>query len=786
VNGGAGAAIWVGFRPTSAPMSDHDSPPGAPSSRGRLSFPSGFALGPGMDDRRKDKDADRTSQADAATELRDSFAIMTASSLVDVRQLVLKHGDSFGVFDNYGDAIAVGGGAEGLYHRDTRHLSHFAVTIGGARPLLLSSTLRDDNATLTCDLTNPDLFDGPDRLLIERDRIHVRRTRFLWRASCFERISVRNFDERRRRIGLDIAFAADFADLFEVRGTHRRKRGSVETPMIEEEAVTLGYLGLDSKRRSTTLRFDPRPATLSAGRAAYMFDLEPRESASIFVEIVCRHAESPPPPLRAFFIGLRDARRELRASSSRAAAVETSNDIFNEAVRRSIADLYMLVTQLPEGPYPYAGIPWFSAVFGRDAIITALEMLWLDPSVARGVLKHLAATQAVRSDPSADADPGKILHEARHGEMADLGEVPFGHYYGSIDSTPLFVMLAGEYLDRTGDLETTRHIWPHVEAALGWIEHYGDRDGDGFVEYERQTGQGLANQGWKDSYDAIFHADGRLARGPIALVEVQAYVYAAWRAAERIARLLGDARRSAACAEKAEAMRSRFDQRFFDPELGSYVLALDGDKKPCRVRASNAGHALFAGVALPERAETVVRTLMGSASFCGWGIRTIASTEARYNPMSYHNGSVWPHDNALIAAGFARYGFRREAARVFEGLFSASTYVDLRRLPELFCGFPRQKTRGPTFYPVACMPQAWAAAAPLYLLQSCAGLAFDPVARNVVFREPRLPSFLDEVILKGLRPDGGGGVDVALRRSNRHVVVDVLDRRGSVGVLTIN
>ena len=747
-----------------------------------------LAFGSVMDDRRKSEARDRTAERSGprrdAAELHESFAITSNASLLDGRRLILKHGDSFGVFDNYGDAISGQGSVEGLYHRDTRHLSHFALAIERARPMLLSSTLRDDNATLTCDLTNPDLFSDPDRLQIEHDLIHLRRSRFLWRASCFERLSVRNFDDRRRSVQLGIAFAADFADVFEVRGAHRKRRGEAKQPETDGTSVTLGYDGLDGRRRSTTLRFDPKPTTLSARLAVYTLDLDPRETRSIFVEVVCRHEEEPLPPQRAFFIGLRDARRELRAFSGRAASVDTSNAIFNEAARRSIADLYMLMTKLPEGLYPYAGIPWFSAVFGRDAIITALEMLWLDPTVANGVLKRLAATQAVRRDDEDDAEPGKILHEARHGEMADLGEVPFGRYYGSVDATPLFVMLAGEYLERTGDAETMRELWPHVEAALAWIENDGDRDGDGFVEYQKRAGHGLANQGWKDSHDAIFHADGRLAQGPIALVEVQAYVYAAWRAAERIASRLGHPKRAVACGEMADAMAVRFDEQFFDPTLGTYVLALDGDKKPCRVRASNAGHALFAGVAYPERAESVVRTLTGDASFCGWGIRTVSSTESRYNPMSYHNGSVWPHDNALIAAGFARYGFRREAARVFEGMFEASTYVDLRRLPELFCGFPRQKTRGPVFYPVACLPQAWAAAAPIYLLQSCAGLAFDTAGERVTFREPALPGFLDEVVLKGLRMERGSA-DVALRRSGRRVIVDVLERRGAIGVLTI-
>ena len=742
-------------------------------------------MGEGADQTPDARPAAKATSESAAAELHESFAITAAASLQDVRRLILKHGDSFGVFDNTGDALSGPGSAEGLYHRDTRHLSHFSVTIEGARPLLLSSTLRDDNATLTCDLTNPDLFDDPDHLKIEHDLIHLRRSRFLWRASCFERLSIRNFDDRRRHIRVGVAFAADFADLFEVRGMHRKRRGEVQEPVIDEEAVTLSYVGLDERRRSTTLRFDPRPAILSARQAVFTLELDPRESMSIFVEIVCRHEEAPLPPLRAFFIGLRDARRELRAASSGAASVETSNEIFNEAARRSVADLYMLMTRLPEGLYPYAGIPWFSAVFGRDAIITALEMLWLDPSVARGVLRHLAATQATATDDSADAEPGKILHEARHGEMADLGEVPFGRYYGSVDSTPLFVMLAGQYLERTGDVETIGQLWPHVLAALDWIERYGDRDGDGFVEYDRRTGHGLANQGWKDSHDAIFHADGRWRRARSPSSRCRPMSTRRGGRPRQIALRLGDPKRAVVCRDKADAIRSRFDSQFFDPALGTYILALDGDKKPCRVRASNAGHALFAGVAYPERAKSVVRTLMGSACFCGWGIRTVASTEARYNPMSYHNGSVWPHDNALIAAGFARYGFRREAATVFESLFSASTYVDLRRLPELFCGFPRQKTRGPTFYPVACMPQAWAAAAPLYLLQSCAGLAFDTEVQRVTFREPILPRFLDQVILRGLAM-AGGSADVALRRSERHVIVDVLERRGSVGVLTIN
>lgn len=697
----------------------------------------------------------------------------------------LKHGDTFAVFDNNGDAISWPGNPEGIFHRDTRHLSYLSLTVNGRHPLLLSSTLRDDNATLSCDLTNPEIPLGGGEML-SHDLLHIRKTRFLLNGVCYERLLLRNFDDKECTIRLDIAFAADFADLFEIRGKERNKRGEMTEPEVAKDRVHLAYHGLDGRTRSTTLVFDPEPQEISGDRAKYRITLAPRESRSLFIEIICDESgEEKGPPRKAFFSALRRARRALRKSSARAASIETSNEIFNEAVRRSIADLYMLLTDTPEGPYPYAGIPWFSTVFGRDALITALETLWLDPAIARGVLKHLAANQATDFDPLSDAEPGKILHEMRYGEMAELGEVPFRRYYGSIDSTPLFVMLAGAYLERTGDIDTLRGLWPNISAALKWITRFGDRDGDGFVEYGSRSEKGLANQGWKDSHDAVFHEDGRLAKGPIALTEVQAYVYGAWRAAANIARHLEKNQESLRFEQMAETLRIRFDKAFFDEALQSYILALDGDKKPCRVRSSNAGHALFTGIAFPERAEKVVRTLMAQSSFCGWGVRTIAASEARYNPMSYHNGSVWPHDNALIAAGFVRYGYRSEAAHIFEALFAASTYIDLRRLPELYCGFVRQRGKGPTFYPVSCIPQAWAAAAPLFLLATVIGLGFNSQADQLMLDQPVLPSFLEEVVLRHLRL-GSASVDIALRGKQSKVVIDVLERTGEIKVLTTN
>ncbi len=713
------------------------------------------------------------------------FFVPASASLHERRPRTLKHGDTFALFDHSGDAVGGPGSPEGLYHRDTRHLSHFYLTMNdGARPILLSSALRDDNATLTCDLANPDL-PGPDgHRALKHDLIHLRRTRFLWDGSLFERLAVCNYDDQPREISLRFDFAGDFADLFEVRGTKRAAKGHLHAPEVRHDHAILSYEGLDGAVRQTTLRFAPAPDELATDRALFSFTLAPRERRTLLIEIRCGRPDPADDPRPRFVHSLREARRALRHSSSRAASLASSNEIVNQALRRCIADTYMLLTDTEHGPFPYAGIPWFSTIFGRDSIITAMEMLWLDPRIARGTLSYLATHQATAFDPQADAEPGKILHEVRHGEMALLGEVPFRHYYGSIDSTPLFIMLAGRYLERTGDIAFIRAIWPHIDAALDWIDSHGDRDGDGYVEYGRHTKQGLVNQGWKDSHDSVFHADGSLARGPIALAEVQAYVYGAWDTAAGMLDRLGEPGRAAALRHRASTLRERFDRDFFDEALGTYVLALDGDKRPCRVRSSNAGHVLFTGLARPERAVRVVETLMAPSSFSGWGIRTIATTEARYNPMSYHNGSVWPHDNALIAAGFARYGYRAEAATIFEGLADASTYVDLRRLPELFCGFPRRPAQGPTFYPVACIPQAWSAAAPLFLLQSCLGLSFDTQAEHILFTEPALPGNLDELLIRRLRV-GVGQADVLLRRSGTKVVVDVPDRTGDVRVLSV-
>jgi glycogen debranching enzyme len=406
---------------------------------------------------------------------------------------------------------------------------------------------------------------------------------------------------------------------------------------------------------------------------------------------------------------MRQAHREMKQLLKAETTIFTSNHRFNEMLRRSTVDLAMLLTETPQGLFPYAGIPWYSTTFGRDGLITALQCLWLDRRIAQAVLRRLAALQATAFDAASDAAPGKILHEMRSGEMANLREIPFGLYYGSVDATPLFVLLAGQYAQTSGDIETLKDLWPAMERALAWIDGPGDADRDGFVEYYKESEKGLVNQGWKDSHDAVFHADGRLAEGPIALAEVQGYVYAAKKLAAWCAEKLGLEERARQLSEQADRLAKRFDEAFWCEELGTYALALDGNKEPCRVRTSNAGQVLFSGIARPESAEPIVSCLMGSDCFSGWGIRRVSAAESRYNPMSYHNGSVWPHDNALIALGFSRYRAKAAVNRIFRSLFDAATFLDLYRLPELIYGFPRFAGCGPTLYPVACAPQAWSA-----------------------------------------------------------------------------
>ena len=655
------------------------------------------------------------------------------------------------------------------------------IRLGGKTPLLLSSTVRDDNAFLSVDLTNVDI-EVQNSSVIPRGIFHVYRSKFLADGVCYEQLRLANYGLSSIEIPLLFEFGADYADIFEVRGTTRRRKGRLEPAQVNSDSVTLCYHGIDGVSRSTAIHFSPTPNSLAENSASYSVRLDPSEETVISVTIVCERdaaAKSQQPYSEAFA----ERNTQCQEAIFDGCSIKTSSKRFNEWLTRSEADLRMLIQGNPEGAYPYAGVPWFNTVFGRDGIITALECLWMAPSIAEGVLKYLASTQATEKVPEQDAEPGKIVHEVRRGEMAMLKEVPFGQYYGSVDSTPLFILLAGGYFLRTDNLELVRDLWPHILAALHWIDRYGDVDGDGFVEYSRKSADGLTQQGWKDSGDSIFHADGRLAEPPIALCEVQAYVCAAKLMAALLARALGDLERAKTLEKQASDVQQRFEAAFWNDELRSYVLALDGHKTQCRVRASNAGHALLCKMASPERAALTAETLLSERMFSGWGIRTVGAGEARYNPMSYHNGSVWPHDNALIALGFSLYGFQSKLVDILYSLYEVSLHVESNRLPELFCGFhKRADSSGPTLYPVACAPQAWAAGSVYLLLRASLDISIRAPERIIRFSNPALPPNLDELTIENLRV-ADATVDLLVRRHREGVGVEVLRRDGDVEVV---
>lgn len=711
--------------------------------------------------------------------LRGEYYISVKSSRADVPPAVLKHGDAFALFDHFGDINPLGFGQHGIFLEGTRHLSRWSLHLGDEQLLALSSSLRENNALLTADLTNPEMQSGGRTIL--QGTVHIHRTKCLWNGVCYERLSVANFGEEPLETELRFTFDADFADIFEIRGTRRQQRGTRAETEIEPSSFLIRYAGLDGVERRTRLEWSRPPDATTSSEARFTLRLAPGATDLLDLSIACE-AEQRSRTVCSYddaVIGVSGWLTRLEASECR---IETSNEQFNDWLNRAYADMRMLITDTPHGPYPYAGVPWFSTVFGRDGLITAMQMLWINPDLAGGVLRFLAANQADHVDPEADAEPGKILHETRKGEMAALREVPFKQYYGSVDATPLFVMLAGMHLQATGDLALAESLWPNIERALGWIDEYGDPDGDGFVEYARRSPSGLVQQAWKDSHDSVFHADGSPAVGPIALCEVQGYVYAAKHAAARLARALGKIERASELTRQARSIQEKFDRAFWCDDIGTYAIALDGQKRPCRVRTSNVGHCLFTGLARRKRANRVAKMLLSDDMFSGWGVRTVSAREERFNPMSYHNGSVWPHDNALIAAGLARYGHTESAIRVLTGLFDASLFVDLHRLPELFCGFERRVGEGPTLYPVACAPQAWASASVFMLLQAILGLSIDARQKRLQLTSPALPPSLEEVRIKHLRI-GDARLDLTLRRHTHDVSVTI-DRR--VGDLEVN
>jgi glycogen debranching enzyme len=665
----------------------------------------------------------------------------------------------------------------GLYHKDTRYLSLYCLTIEGKEPVLLSAS-SEHNFMANLQLTNPAL--GLENgYTILPNTISLRRNRLV-QDGMRERIGLFNYNAFPVRLRLTIELGADFRDMFDVRGFPRTNRGDLHEPLWEGGVLVLGYHGLDGQERHTSISFDPRPSNVTIvpappvehrldaiypGNAATMKDIiiPPSAHATWYVDLqphtpwfmnltAVPEGQSEFQPAFLFDNDARTLRREYEEWSTESSHVRTDNQVFNTLLARSMADLRVLIDEVPGGLFPAAGIPWYSVPFGRDSLITGLQTLMFKPSIAKGTLRFLAKYQGSRVDEWRDEEPGKILHEMRMGEMASLGEIPHAPYYGTADATALFVMLFVETMRWTGDQQLYDDLLPHVMRAFDWIDNYGDVDSDGYVEYQSKSRWGgLRNQGWKDSYDSLKFADGKLPDTPIALVEVQAYTYAAKMGMAELLMARGDTLNGTRLAQEAVVLKERFNSDFWMDEHGFYAQALDGSKRQVPSISSNPGHALYCGIVDDAKAARVVERLMAPDMLCGWGIRTLSQHEPHFNPMSYHNGSVWPHDNGIIAAGMRRYGFHKEAAEVMEQIVQAGIRFKLFRLPELYCGFARDLRYYsiPAEYPVSCSPQAWAAGSVPHFCQTMLGATPD-AANDRISLQPYLPQSISQLAVERL------------------------------------
>ena len=675
----------------------------------------------------------------------EQYYILASEVAADLPKLVLKHDEAFLVTNRRGDLPNLPHTEFGFYVDGTRVLRRLELKLQGHRPLVLSAGASEDAVQVAIDLTNPDVALGPNVLLPGRS-LRIARRLTVHAGRLHQQLLVEAFTREPHDISLTLHFAADFVDVFEVRGHPREHRGRILPPVVDGSSVRLAYRGLDNVTRTTTLSFSPAPDRLDETEAAYQLTLAPGGRAELtLVADAASPMEQPAP-------GYGEAVRRRRAVAERlgGAEVRSNHDLFEVWVQRSRRDLQLLLTETSEGFVPYAGIPWYVAPFGRDALITALQVLPFEPAIAAGTLRFLARHVGRVDDAFTDQEPGKIIHELRRGEMAACREIPFIPYYGSVDAAPLFLILLAEYWKWTADVALARALWPTAERVLDWMVRSADTGG-GYLTYARRSPRGLVNQGWKDSHDAIMHASGHLAEPPIALAEVQGYQYAALRAAADLAEALSVGDRAPALRERARRLRDRFEADFWLPDEAYYALALDRAGQPCRVITSNAGHLLWTRIVSESRAHIVARRLMADDMFTGWGVRTLASGERLYNPMSYHNGSVWPHDTAIAAVGMRRYGLVDPFLTLSTGLFEAVLQFENMRMPELFCGFMRVDGYGPTQYPVACAPQAWAAGVVFMLIGAMLGLSPDAADNQLTLNRTRLPGWLSWIELRGLQ-----------------------------------
>jgi len=704
--------------------------------------------------------------------------------------LTLKQGALFMLTDDSGDIPPQTTGDSnrdrglGLYFHDMRYLDAASLRVNDARftPLLTTS---DRGHTGIIEMTNPALDDGHGGT-IPKGTIGLR-----WKITLsdmvHDELTLQNFGAETADLTLTVVYGAHFDSMFTVRGAEPGKRGTLRDPKVTDGALVFQYDGADDHQRTTTLRFDPAPTALEGHRVTYRFRIAPGDSRMRTVTIaVADHAKKQ----GDLEVHPNADGKETDQANEHADAgslngtvhVETSNALFNRVLRRSFLDLAMLAMRQKGNRFFAAGVPWYVALFGRDSLITALEVLAYEPGIARNTLDILAQYQGTMNDDDRDEAPGKILHELRVGEKANLHEVPSTPYYGTIDATPLFLILLCEYVRWTGDLDYFTTMEQHVERAVKWMETDGDSDGDDFLDYENTSGTGLANQGWKDSGNSIINSDGSIVTPPVALAEVQGYAYRAHRGLATIYRQRGDTAHADRHTQAADTLKERFNKQFWVSKLNNYAQALQKGHHPAAVDASNQGQALWGGIVDDDRAACVRDTLMDPDKlFAGWGIRTLSHAAAAYNPFDYQVGAIWPHDNALILAGLRAYGFDSDALKVFTGIYQAATHFDLYRLPELFAGFGWDQYHVPVRYPVACSPQAWAAASIPFMLQSVLGFTPDAFAGHLKIVRPTLPDWLDWVVVRGLRV-GKGGVDLRYERSGGTTLVSVLHKKGDLHV----
>ncbi|MPZ48357.1 MAG: amylo-alpha-1,6-glucosidase [Dehalococcoidia bacterium] len=679
--------------------------------------------------------------------------------------LITREQGQFLLTDATGDIPRANKRGLGLYSHDTRHLSSFEFLLDGAPPLMLLSTA-DSGFTQEQVLGNYRSVQEEGRV-IGRCTIEITRQRVLNRG-LEESLQITNYNTFPVSIRPSYFFDADFADIFEVRGHQRKQAGNLSPAEVTERSICYRYWGADGVWRRTLIAFDQPPDEIDATRAVYELSLGPRETKDIHFRILLDEPEESEPGS-----ALRRLHGEYSKWHAGFARIRTDNEVFNEVVSRSISDLRVLWTNLNGLPYIAAGTPWYATLFGRDSIITALQTLPFSPEIARDTLVLLAKSQGQTIDAFRCEEPGKILHEMREDELSVIGELPYERYYGSADSTPLFLLLAAEYFHWTADRDLIEILMPAISAGLRWLHTHGDPDGDGFLEYATDALGGLRNQGWKDSIEGVMHSDGSLCEGPISLVEVQGYVYAAYLRLAPLFEALGDEAKAGELRRSAATLRRRFNRAFWLPDLKRLAMALDGKKRPSEVMSSNAGQALWSGILRPDRAPFVRDALFQNDMFSGWGIRTLSSDAISYYPLGYHVGTVWPHDNGIIALGLKRYGFDNEVNEIATALFDAAREFPSYRLPELFGGQPRSEYQPPVPYPVACRPQAWTAGAQLHLLQAMLGLYPDAANKRLYVIRPRLPYWLKSVHIGGLQV-GTEKVDLRfyLQRGRTSVAVE--------------